>query len=208
VRFQDQQQSSFSIEREPAVVVFKSIMKNFSKDILIVDFEVTGFNIDVDEPIQIGVIVLDKNTLEEKTSYASWIKPSQEISPQLAGLKWANISGDDIKKIKEAKSLYSVAIETIKILPEEYIFCAWNASFDFYFWRKLLQSVNKDIHTAKILDLWTLAYINLHHDDEYKGDYKSESVFQYFGAAPRLKHDGLEDCRIEAMVFKKLIARY
>jgi len=182
-------------------------MKNFSKDILIVDFETTGFNIDIDEPVQIGFMVLDKDTLEEKAHYVSWIKPNREINIELAGFKWASLTEEDIEKINQAPLLLEVAKEIIKIIPEDYVFCAWNASFDFYFWRKLLQLVDKNIYTAKILDLWTLAYIKLHDDDNYQGDYKSESVFQYFGAKARLKHDGLEDCRLEAMVFKKLIGR-
>ena len=182
-------------------------MKNFSKDILIVDFEATGFDIELDEPVQVGLIVLDKKTFAEKKHYVSWIKPAQKVSSETAGLKWANITQEDIEKINKARSLAEVAGEIIKIIPGKYIFCAWNASFDFYFWRKLLQQIGRDIRVTGILDLWTLAYIYLHNDDKYTGDFKAESVFQYFGAAPRIKHDGLEDCRLEAMVFKKLIDR-
>lgn len=59
--------------------------------------------------------------------------------------------------------------------------------------------------TANILDLWSIAMAKLLNDENYKGDYKSESVFQYFGAIPRNKHYGLADCEIEAMLLKKLI---
>jgi len=180
-------------------------MKSFFKDIVVIDFEVTGFDIDKDEPIQIGLLVLDKETLEEKASYISWIKPAQEIQSHLPGIKWATISEQDIEEINKVPSLAKVAHEIMKILPEKYFVCAWNATFDFYFWRKLLKEGEKSIHTATIIDLWTLAYIKLLQDESYTGDYKSESVFQYFGAEPRLKHDGLEDCRIEAMLFKKLL---
>lgn len=180
-------------------------MKSFSKDIVVIDFEVTGFDIDKDEPLQIGILVLDKDTLEEKASYVSWIKPTQEVHSELAGIKWATINEQDIEEIKKAPSLSEVAQEVVKILPEKYFVCAWNATFDFYFWRKLLKEAGKSIHTATIIDLWTLAYIKLLKDENYIGDYKSESVFQYFGAEPRLKHDGLEDCRIEAMLFKNLL---
>jgi len=181
--------------------------KSFSKDIVVIDFEVTGFNIDEDEPLQIGLLVLDKDTLEEKASYVSWIKPSQEIHSELAGIKWATLNEKDMEEINGAPSLSQIAVEIVKILPEKYFICAWNATFDFFFWRKLLKGAGKSIHTANIIDLWTLAYINLLQDKNYTGDYKSESVFQYFGAQPRLKHDGLEDCRIEAALFKKLLQK-
>jgi DNA polymerase III epsilon subunit-like protein len=182
-------------------------MKSFSKDIVVIDFEVTGFDIDLDEPLQIGLVVLDKDTLEEKASYVSWIKPTQEVHSELPGIKWATISEQDIEEINKAPSLVEIVEEIIKLLPERYFICAWNATFDFYFWKKLLKEAGKNINTANIIDLWTLAYIKLLQDENYKGDYKSESVFQYFGAQPRTKHDGLEDCRIEAQLFKKLLQK-
>lgn len=182
-------------------------MANFIKDIVIVDFENTDFDIEKSEPVQIGVLVLDKDTLDEKQSYVSWIKPIQNVHKDLQGFKWANISNDDIEEINKARPLAEVAEELYKILPEQYIFCAWNAAFDFYLWNKLLQSIGKKRIAAQILDLWTMAYLDLMNDDKYQGDYGSESVFQYFGAEPRKKHDGLGDCRLEAMLFKKLLDR-
>lgn len=180
-------------------------MKPFLKDIVIVDFEVTDFDFITGEPVQIGVLVLDKDTLEEKGSFVSWIKAEQDLNTELPGLKWATISEIDIEEIKKAPSLEEIAKEIIKILPDTYSLCAWNANFDFNFWNKLLAEVDKKIRSTGVIDLWTLAYIKLLKDANYNGDFKSESVFQYFGADPRLKHDALGDCKIEAMVFKNLI---
>ncbi len=180
-------------------------MKGFLRDIVVIDFEVTGFNFEKDEPVQIGVLVLDGTTLKEKQSYVSWIKPVQPLSLELEGFKWASLNDHDLKNIEKAPSLSEVAKEIVGFLPEKYFLCAWNATFDFFFWRKLLKSIRRTVNSANILDLWTLAYTNLLKDKNYKGDYKSESVFQYFGASPRLKHDGLEDCRIEATVLRRLV---
>lgn len=182
-------------------------MKEFPKDILIVDFEVTGFDFEKDEPVQIGLILLDKKTLEEKVSFVSWIKPRQKINTELPGFKWANIKESEIEEIEKAPNEEFVANEINKILPDEYILCAWNVTFDFAFWRKILSHDGKKIHAAKLLDLWTLAQVNLLKDNTYDGSYGSESVFQHFGAEPRKKHDGLEDCRIEAMVLRKLLGK-
>ncbi len=180
-------------------------MKDFLKDIVIVDFEVTGFETEKDEPVQIGILVLDKHSLEEKGHFVSWIKPVQEINPELPGFKWAAIGDKEISEINKAPSLEEVAKEVAKILPEKYTFCAWNASFDFYFWRRMLKTINVKTQTAFILDLWSFAYPVLLNDEDYKGDFKSELVFQYLDAKARTKHDALEDCRIEAMVLKKLL---
>lgn len=181
-------------------------MKIFPKDILIIDFEVSGFDLDNDEPIQVGLLLLDKDTLREKKSFISWIKPKKPITPDSPGVKWAKIPQKHIEEIDSAPSLKEVSQDIVNnFLPDTYILCAWNATFDFIFWRKLLKESNRDINAAQILDLWTLATINLMHDDHYHGKYASEDVFQYFGAKARDTHDALGDCRIEAMVLRKLL---
>lgn len=180
-------------------------MKDFLKDVVIVDFEVTGFDIEKDEPVQIGVLVLDKHSLKEKGRFVSWIKPVQEIHPELPGFKWATLGEKEMDEINKAPALREVAEKLVALLPETYTFCAWNASFDFYFWRRMLKTIQRTVPTAGILDLWSLAYPLLLNDAAYTSDFKSEPVFQYLGAKPRTKHNGLEDCEIEAMVLRKLL---
>ena len=45
----------------------------FPKDILIVDFETSHKQLEKAEPLQIGAILLDKNTLKEKKNFKSYI---------------------------------------------------------------------------------------------------------------------------------------
>lgn len=180
-------------------------MKPFQRDILITDFEATGFDIEKDEPVQIGIILLDKETLEPKWAYSSWIKPVQPISLEMEGFRWASLNQNDVDEIQKAPDLTTVANEIKEHLPENYIFCAWNATFDFCLWNKLLRTVGIKPRVTGILDLWTLAQVQLLNDENYTGDYKSESVFQYFGAEPRTKHYGITDCEIEAMALRKLL---
>ena len=70
----------------------------FKKDILIVDFEATGFDVEKDDPVQIGLVLLDKNTIQEKLSYSSWIYTDKELSENLKGFKWANIKEEKFGK--------------------------------------------------------------------------------------------------------------
>jgi len=91
-------------------------MKSFSRDILIVDFEVTKFDIEKGEPIQIGLILLDKNTLETKWSYSSWIQPKQPVSLEQAGLRWASLDQNDLEEIKKAPDLVTVAKKIVEYL--------------------------------------------------------------------------------------------
>ena len=60
-------------------------MKGFSKDVLLVDFETTGLDLDRSLPIQLGAVLLDRETLEEKDSYLTFIKQDLSgMSPEAA----------------------------------------------------------------------------------------------------------------------------
>ena len=53
-------------------------MRGFSKDILLIDFETTGLDLKKSLPIQLGAVLLDKQSLKEKDSFLSYIK--QDVS--------------------------------------------------------------------------------------------------------------------------------
>ncbi len=78
-----------------------STFKGFSKDILIFDFESTGFTkdpstsdvADPGEPTQLGAILLDKTDLSEKASFLSDIK----ADPDMLRIIFHNLLGNAIK---------------------------------------------------------------------------------------------------------------
>src|SRR6185369_17193498 len=49
---------------------------HFHKDILLIDTEFTGFDLNKHELLQLAGILLDKKTLKEKKHFNSFIKPS------------------------------------------------------------------------------------------------------------------------------------
>jgi len=176
----------------------------FVKDILIVDFEATGFDVEKDDPVQIGLILLDKNTLQEKLSFSSWIYTNQELSEAMKGFKWANITKDKFDFIKNAPRLKEVAAEIQKNIPQEFTFSSWNTFFDFSFWRRLFSAIGVKVSHIHLLDLWTIAYDHLSRNPDYSGDFTSESVFQFLNLGKRDVHDALNDCRLEAEALRIL----
>ena len=48
---------------------------NFKKDILLVDTEFTGFDLQKHELVQLAAVLLDKKTLKEKKVFSSFVKP-------------------------------------------------------------------------------------------------------------------------------------
>ncbi|TSC70425.1 MAG: hypothetical protein CEO12_359 [Parcubacteria group bacterium Gr01-1014_46] len=165
----------------------------FPKDILLIDFE--GFDV----PKQIGVILLDKNTLEEKDSFSSYIfaDTKGEIS-----LK----SGITQEMLNDAPTQTEVGKTVFEKFGTDVLIASFVAGLDFRHFRALLSSAGIDpaLYDYHVLDVWPLAYVHLLKNG-YDGKINSEEIFQAFGAKPRGLHNALEDCRITANVLRKII---
>lgn len=176
-------------------------MKGFSKDILMIDFETTGLDLEKSLPIQLGAILLDKETLAEKDSFMSFIKQDlTKMSPEAA-----KIHGITNKDLSDAPSPKEVARKFLAQFGTDVYLASWNEMLDHTMMAKLLAEIDKDIYTHDYhyLDVWSLAYIYL--VKQGRGDIvKSEPTFQHFGLPARKAHDALEDCRHTAEVLRKV----
>lgn len=176
-------------------------MNGFSKDILLIDFETTGLDLDRSLPIQLGAVLLDKETLKEKDSFLSFIKQDLSDMNPVA----AKIHGITDESLTDALSPKEVIEKFLKQFGTEVYLASWNEMLDHTMMAKLLKEVDKDIyaHDYHYLDVWSLAYLYL--VQQGKGDVvRSEPTFQYFGLPPRKNHDALEDCRHTAEVLRKV----
>lgn len=178
------------------------IMKGFNKDILLIDFEGTGLDLENSEPTQIGAVLLDKVTLAEKDNFVSYIAVNH---PDKITEDAVRISGITAETLIGAPSRAEVASQLFNKFGVEVFLASWNSSFDQAMLTKLLKSVNKDLFTYDYhyLDIWPLAYMYL--VKQGKGDIiRSEPTFRYFDLPPRKVHDALEDCRHTAEVLRKV----
>lgn len=176
-------------------------MQGFSKDILVIDFETTGLDLGSDLPIQLGAVLLDKQSLAEKDTYLSYIK--QDVS--LMSEESAKIHGITQEVLNDAPIQEDVINEFIDKFGNNFYLASWNEMLDHTMLKKMLESVGKSIyeHDYHYLDIWSLAYMYLVRQG--KGDIiKSEPTFQYFGLPARTSHDALEDCRHTAEVLRKV----
>jgi DNA polymerase III epsilon subunit-like protein len=165
----------------------------FAKDILVIDFEGLA------EPVQIGAVLLDKDTLAEKESFSSYI--------------WTNLQGE-VKKVSGisqdtltgAPSQAEVGKAVFQRFGTDVFIASWVADADMTNFKKLMAAAGIDMHQYDyhILDIWPAAYIHLVKQG-YTGGIRSEEIFQQFGASPRGLHDALEDCRIAADVLRKML---
>ena len=171
----------------------------FPKDILLIDFE--GFK----NPLQIGAVLLDKETLEEKDSFLSYVYADMEgfVSP---------ISGINQEMVNDAPKQEEVAKMVYEKFGTNLFIASWVQNLDITHFSKLMSAAGIDFVEGRtdfkkydfhILDIWPIAYVHALKQG-YTGSVKSEEMFQYFGAKPRGLHNALEDCRITADVLRKV----
>ena len=176
----------------------------FPKDILIVDFETSHKELEKAEPLQIGAILLDRNTLEEKNNFVSYI--SNDLARALP--ETLEINGINLKKLEGAPSQVEVVKKFIETFGKDFFFSGWVCEKDRALFRKMMISagISPSDFDFHIYDIWPIAYTYLLQNG-YKGGIKSEQMFQAFGLAPRGAHDALEDCRHVATILRKILVR-
>lgn len=166
----------------------------FPKDILVIDFE------GISEPVQIGALLLDKDTLEEKASFTSHI--------------WTDLKGKTKKKsgisqetLEGAPSQAEVGQIVFDRFGTNVFLASWVANADMKNFEKIIRATGRNffsVYDYHVIDIWPVAYIHL-LKGRYTGGTSSEEIFQEFGAKPRGFHNALEDCRIAADVLRKCV---
>lgn len=168
---------------------------HFPKDILIIDFE------GLQEPVQVGAVLLDKDTLEEKKQFVSYIWADlQGAVKQYTGISQATLEGAPT----QAEVGRQLRIE----FGVDVTIATWVAVNDMRHFAGLMEAacMNMKEYDYHVIDLWTAGYLHLLARG-YKGGMRSEEMFRAFGAAPRGLHDALEDCRIAAEVLRTVIGK-
>ncbi|MDP4001062.1 MAG: exonuclease domain-containing protein [bacterium] len=173
----------------------------FAKDILIIDFEGRK------HPVQIGAVLLDKETLEEKDSFVSYIYADLEGVP-------VKKSGITQEMINDAPRPTGVGKMVYEKFGSDIFLASFVQNLDIAHFRTMMAAAKIDFmesdtsfkkYDFHILDIWPAAYIHALKNG-YTGGTGSEELFQYFGAKPRGLHNALEDCRITADVLRKIVS--
>lgn len=186
---------------------------NFKHDILLIDTEFSGFDLQKNEILQIGAVLLDKKTLKEKKSFKSFVRPTSGLWKyrDLESMKVNKISLD---MLKEAPTLTSAIKKFDKAFGHNVIQAFYVGYNDKRFlmeaYKKAKVKWQFDYH---FFDLWAFFYAEL----AKKNMLKSKQDFAGFGLEYLIKkfkikidenqlHDALVDCRVEAEVLRKIIA--
>ncbi len=177
----------------------------FLKDLLIIDFEATGAQPSIDQPIQLAAILLDKETLQEKKSFSTKIKADLSIT-----------TDDEVKEIISGFSQTDLdaaptKAETAKMFVDtfglnDYLLSAWVMNLDDRYMEKVLTEggYNFDELDYHKMDLFPIVYTYLVKSG-YTGGIRTKNIYSYFGVERGAQHDALEDCRISAEILRKVM---
>jgi DNA polymerase III epsilon subunit-like protein len=183
---------------------------NFKKDLLLIDLEMTGLDVQKHEIIQLSAVLLDKKTLKEKSFFNSYIKPT----------KWKNRDPEAmaVNKISSEWLSESPSIGEVlkafnkKFNPKDVILSYYGGPLDLDFLRFAYKHCkiewNFDYH---FFNLWALFFgilagkNNLNNLKKFTGFTLEDLVKKYQVRVNGSRHDALTDCRIEAEILRKII---
>lgn len=186
-------------------------MSLYKYKLCFLDFETTGTNHFIDEPIQIGAVLLNKD-LEVEAEYISNIRiPSNESYDILLNRldNSSKIHGITYKDIIYAPSQQVVIDKFFEIIGTDYKLINWNVSFDSYFLKKMCYNCNKLHEYDKIdyrnIDLqtigWTLRLLNYLPDDVRS----LNDAANHFFIPREKKHNALDCAYVALEVYKEFI---
>jgi DNA polymerase-3 subunit epsilon len=177
-------------------------MKN--KKLAFLDIETTGFNVETQEIIEIGVVIMDQkdgvlgNMVEE---FELKIKPEK--------LENADAQALAINGYNEMEWMFAMTLEqAMKVFAEktkDCVFVAHNAAFDYSFIAKAFATtqVENKMFYAKI-DTISFAFAKLHKLAD-SPRLSLGSLCDYFGIENSRAHTALADTRATVDVYRKLL---
>lgn len=168
------------------------------------DIETTGFNVETQEIIEIGCVIVKQND-----GILGDIVEEFELKIKPERLDMADPEALAINGYNEAEWLFAMNLEqAMKVFAEktkECIFAAHNVAFDWAFIAKAfaVTKVNNEMFYAKI-DTISFALAKLHKDPSVTR-YNLGSLCDRFGITNDRAHTALADTRATVEVYRKLL---
>lgn len=145
-----------------------------------IDVETTGLDDQKHEIIEIGLVVFEaESPFKVIDTFNTKVKPEH---PETGNPMAFAVNGYDEKEWADAPDLHK-ALGDIEEMCKGTILLAYNISFDWSFlqeaYKKTKQRIPFDYHR---LDLFTVAWMNIHHEE--MPSWKLKSVCEKLGIAP------------------------
>jgi len=171
------------------------------RNLLFIDLETTGLDIDKHEIIEIGCLLVSGRNFELIREYYAKVNPDHLERASKEGLE---VSGYKKEKWRDAKSLKEVLREIVKIASGAMI-AGWKVDFDWWFLKRALERFKIDHKfDYHLIDVISLAYKYFHTKKE-PIRLGLRKVAPHLGVDIKDTHDAMGDVRATYEVFKKLM---
>lgn len=181
----------------------------FKRDLLLFDIEATGINIAKHEMIQLAAILLDKNTLKEKATFTTYIKPKKWSQRSREAMLVNQITWD---QLKDAPTMRVALKKFIKQFSTNVTLAHYGGMIDIPFLATAFAAEKmKYPYDYHVFDLWPVFYVYMANKKKLNDPAKVPG-FSLDGIAKHFKvkvagsrHDALTDCRVEAEVLRHVL---
>lgn len=183
---------------------------DFKHDLLLIDLEMTGLDVNKHEIIQIAGVLLDRKSLKEKACFNTFVAPVRWHNRDKESMR---VNGIKAEWVKNAPTLGQVLkVFNRKFNPKRVILCNYGGPLDMDFLRKAYAE-----HRIKwqfdyhFLNLWAYFFVvlasrkQLTNHKKFTGFSLENLVKKYQVKTLGARHDALTDCRIEAEVFRQMV---
>lgn len=130
----------------------------FTRDLVVLDLECTGLDIQKHEIIQIAAIRINKDTLAEVSRFSSYVKPVAWAERDPAAMAVNRISYDMVASAPDLQK--ALELFEHKFAGPDVLLAAYNTAFDIPMFRQAYKRLNRpnpfDFHS---FDVWALAYL-------------------------------------------------
>jgi DNA helicase-2/ATP-dependent DNA helicase PcrA len=181
----------------------------FNRDLLVFDVESTGTDTSKHEIIQIAGIRLDKDSLEERARFSTYVKPNHWETRDMEAMQVNKISYDLVATAPTLAE--ALALLEKNFPPAEVLLCAYNIWFDVSFLRQAYFSLGKPMsYNYAGFDILALGYIwwcktgQQNNPEKYIGFGMQDLAHALGINAEGAFHNALTDVVAEAEILRRL----
>jgi DNA polymerase III epsilon subunit-like protein len=182
------------------------LIRPFFKDILVVDLETTGSNPLIHEVVEMGAVLLDKDTLRQVRSIQSLVRPESLDRSEPLAMKIHGLLPDQLLQAPSASQVVSHLIDT---LGHGYTLCGWNICFDTQFLAGMFRRAGKYEEFTKLdyhrLDLWSLVQLAWTCGLVEEEPTSLSRICTSWGIQRQENHSALQDALISAEVLRRVV---
>ena len=171
------------------------------RKLIFIDLEMTGFDPDRHEIIEVAWLVVEPRIFKVLSEYEAKIKPEHLDTADSEGLR---VAGYSEKKWENAKNLVDVLKKLTKVAPNAYL-AGSVIHNDWQFLERAFEKYQiKPNFNSRVISVDSIAYARLYKIEKVEA-VGMRSVAKYLKIKYSEEHGALADARLSYEVFKKLM---